>query len=374
MKRTGRFLDHAAFGGIGLAMRDSNRIIDALGTQAGRPLGMQLRTHDGRFVDSTGGFLVGELERLDLTLHAPLAAVTWGRDIDLRSDVTIADEVSSFTLTNFASNGGLGVGNGIGTGKAWIGKTTDQISGVAVDMAKIPHQLRLYGLELKYSIPELESSARLGRPIDVQKFEALQLKYQMDVDEQVYIGDTTMGDTGLCNNSLVTNVQNFPDGAASGTNTTWAVKTPDEILADVNLMLTSCWTASGFSVMPNKIGIPPVQFGYISTQKVSSAGNISILKYLLENNILTTSGQGRLEIVPMKWLVGAGVGGTIGTTGTVDRAIAYNQSMQYVRFPMTSLQRTPIQYESIYHKTTYYCRLGSVEVVFPKTICYFDGL
>ena len=49
-------------------------------------------TFDRRTIDSSGAFLVGELERLDKTLHAPLSSVTWGRDIDLREDVTIADE------------------------------------------------------------------------------------------------------------------------------------------------------------------------------------------------------------------------------------------------------------------------------------------
>src|ERR1700688_4558988 len=37
-----------------------------------------------RTYDSTGAFLVGELERLDQKLHDPLVAVTWSRDIDLR--------------------------------------------------------------------------------------------------------------------------------------------------------------------------------------------------------------------------------------------------------------------------------------------------
>jgi hypothetical protein len=29
---------------------------------------------------------------------------------------------------------------------------------------------------------------------------------------------------------------------------------------------------------------------------------------------------------------------------------------------------------SIYHQTTYFCRLGVVEVVYPETIAYRDGL
>lgn len=346
------------------------RTLDAMGNMVGQQLGNGFKTHDGRTVDSTGAFLVGELERLDLTLHMPLAAVTYGRDIDLREDVTIADEVSSFTLSNFASGGSLGTGNGIGNGKAWIGKNTDQISGVSVDIGKTPNPLTPWALELKYTILELESAAKLGRPVDAQKYEALQLKHQMDIDEQVYIGDTSQNVKGLINNALVT-PSNFPNGV--GGSPKWALKTPDEILSDVNLMLTTTWAKSAWAVMPGRLLLPPAQFGYISTQKVSAAGNVSILKYVMDNNILTTSGQGKLEILPLKWCIGAGVGGTIGTPGT-DRAVVYTKERQRVRYPMTMLQRTPIQYDSIYHKTTYFCRLGVTEVVYPECIGYYDGL
>lgn len=327
---------------------------------------------DSRTYDSTGALLVGELERLDMTMHMPLAAVSWGRDIDLREDVTIADDASSFTLTTFASAGGAGTGNGIGNGKAWAGRNTDQVSGVGVDLAKTPHPLRPWMLELKYTIFELESAARLGRPIDQQKYEALQLKYQMDVDEQVYYGDTSTGDTGLVNAALVTNVNNVPNGASGFS--TWANKSPDEILADFNTALTSVWAAAAWAVMPGRVLLPPAQFGFISTAKVSNAGNISILKYILENNLLTTTRGAALEIFPLKWCIGAGQGGTIGTTGTVDRMVVYTKDKQRVRFPLTMLQRTPVQYDSIYHKTTYFGRLGVVEVVYPETLGYFDGI
>jgi hypothetical protein len=302
----------------------------------------------------------------------PLASVTYGRDIDMRNDVTIADEVSSFTLSSFASAGSLGAGNGIRNGKAWIGKASDQIGGVSVDISKTPNPLTPWAQELKFTVLELESAARVGRAIDEQKLAALKLKHQMDVDEQVYVGDATLNVGGLLNNGLVSNVANLPNGG--GGSPTWALKTPDEILADINAVITSTWAASAWAVMPNKILIPPSQYGYISTKTVSTAGNVSILKYVLENNVLKMSGQGELEILPAKWCIGTGVGGTIGQTGTVDRMIAYTQDKQYVRFPMTLLQRTPIQYDSIYHKTTYFCRLGVTEVVYPETIGYRDGL
>lgn len=365
----------------------SMSVLDAGGNQRGQSLGQQYRTHDGlqnigngryRTVDSTGAFLVGELERLDMTLHEPLVSVTWGRDIDLREDVTLADEVSSYTVSTYASAGGLGAGQGIGNGKAWMGKKTNQVSSVGVDIGKVVQPLTPWGLELAYTILELESAAKVGRPIDQQKYNAMQLKHQMDVDEMVYIGDLSLGMYGLFNSNnrtgvdAVVNVSNVVAGASGQTQ--WTGKSADEILNDFNSILVSAWTAAGYAVMPGKIALPPAQFGYISTEKVSQAGNVSILKYVKDNNILKAETGRDLQIVPSKWLVGAGVGGTIGTLGTVDRMVAYTQEKDRVRYPMTMLQRTPVQFDSIFHKSTYFGRLGVLEIVYPETIAYRDGI
>lgn len=324
-----------------------------------------LMTFDHATIDSTGSFLVGELERLDQTLHMPLASVTWGRDVDLREDVTIADEVSSFTLSSFAAAGGVN-----SSGKNWISKDANAIGGVALDIGKEANPLTLWGMELKWTIPELESAAKLGRPVDSQKYEGMQLKYNMDTDEQVYVGDTTLGQTGLVNSADVT-AGNVANGASGST--TWAQKSPDEILADVNTLLTSTWQASAWAEIPDQLRIPPAQYGLIVTQKVSNAGNMSILKYLEENNLVAQKG-GKLNIQPLKWLIGMGVGGTPQTLGTVDRMMAYTKKKERVRFPMTQLQRTPLEYRSIYQMTTYFCRLGVVEWVYPETAQYADGI
>lgn len=334
------------------------------------------KTRDGRFVDerfydSTGAFMVGELERLDQTAHAPLSAVSWHRDIDIRSDVTLGDEISSFMLSTFASQGGLGAGNSVGNGKAWAGKKSDQIASVGIDLAKTPNPLNIWALEIAYTVLELESAAQTGRPIGQQKYDGLQLKYQMDVDEMVYIGDTSLGLTGLFNNAGV-GVTNLPAGAMGSP--TWAQKSPDEVLADINTGITTVWAASGYAVMPKDIRIPPVQYGQIAMQKVSLAGSESVLGYVLKNNVATKSGAGQLSIEPAKFAIGAGVGGTPLVADGHDRMIVYTKDKDRVRYPMTSLARTPLQYDSLWQKTTYYGRLGVVEWVYPSTGGYFDGL
>ncbi|MBQ0664147.1 DUF2184 domain-containing protein, partial [Acinetobacter baumannii] len=287
------------------------------------------------------------------TLHEPLANITWGRDIDLRSDVSIADEVSSFTNSTFAAAGGPSP-----TGKSWIGKNTDAIAGIALDIGKTAQPLSLWGMEIGYTIPELESARAVGRPVDDQKFKGMNLKYQMDIDEQVYIGDDTLGVEGLLNSSKV---------GATNVNKNWKLATPQEILDDVNLVLNNAWVASGFAVCPDKLLLPPVQFSLLTSRIVSEAGNISILEFLKLNS-LSNSVNGRpLNIQPSKWCVKRGAGGT-------DRMLTYTQSEDRVRFPLVPLQRTPIEYRGIRQITTYFGRLGVVEWVYPETAYYADGL
>jgi hypothetical protein len=74
-----------------------------------------------------------------------------------------------------------------------------------------------------------------------------------------------------------------------------------------------------------------------------------------------------LNIQPLKWLVGRGVGGT-------DRMLAYTNDRSRVRFPLVPLQRTPLEYRSIFQLTTYFGRLGVVEFPYPETLAYADGI
>ncbi|GAA7770960.1 hypothetical protein RN01_29810 [Cupriavidus sp. SHE] len=312
-------------------------------------------TFDNRTIDSTGSFLIGELERLDQTLHGPLASVTWSRDIDLREDVSIADETSSFTNSSFAA-----AGSASPNGKSWIGKDASAIAGIALDIGKTASPLTLWGMQIGWTIPELESAQKLGRPVDQQKFTGMQLKHNMDVDEQVYIGDTVLGVTGLVNSAVVTNVSN----AATGN---WATATPDQILADVNELLSSVWAASAYAYCPSEFRLPPAKFGQIVSMKVSSAGNISVLEYLKLNTISNSINGRPLNIQPLKWLFQRG-------TANADRMMAYTKEQDKVRFPMVPLQRTPLEYRDIRQLTSYFGRLGVVEVVYPELIGYRDGI
>lgn len=309
-------------------------------------------TIDRATADAAGVFLVGELERLDQTLNMPLVSYKWSRDMPLRSDVSIADEVSSYTNTDFAGVGGPNP-NGIN----WIGKESTAVPGINLNPEKTPQPLRPWGIELGWSVLELAAAQQVGRPVDAQKYDAMQMKWNMDTDQVVYIGDPQAGFNGMLNLSGVT-----PIAAAAA----WTATTdPDVIVQDVNLLLNDAWVRSGYAVCPGKIGLAPELFSLCVSKKVSSAGNISVLEYLKINTISFQENGEPLEIVSMKWASKRGTGGA-------HRIVAYTQQEKFLRFPMVPLLNTPLEYRGLFQLTNYYGRLGQVETPYINTISYMD--
>ena len=326
----------------------------------------QFMTFDQATIDSAGAFLIGELERLDPMIHLPLVSTTWTRDIDLRTDVQMGDEQTSYTLSTFGQAGGVAP-----AGINWASKDQTAIPRTTVDIGKIVNPLNLVSYEIAYTIPELQSSQLTGRPIDTQMLAGMNLKHQMDLDQMVYIGDTSVNSayTGLVNSASVTNVANVANGA--GGTPEFTTKTPDEILTDFNELLLSVWAASGYTTPPTKILMAPTPFGYISTTPITVGGTgvaETILSWLKKKNILTAEKDIELDIKSVKWLDKT-VRGV-----AADRMVAYTQRQDYVRYPMVPLQSIQPQPRGIWIAVPYYGRLGIVEVVYPETMGYRDGI
>ena len=247
--------------------------------------------------DSTLAFYINQLDAFDPTLHQPLSSVTWSRDIDLRTDVSMANESASFTRSTFGGTGTKSTGSNTagataGGGKPWMNPNTTTLPGVSVDSERVVQAIRLLGQEISYTSVDLERAQMTGMPIDTQKLSALNTMYQMFIDEQVYMGDGDVGAKGLVNNASVT------VGSAYGA--VWAGATPDAILTDINASLNTAWAATGYAVCPDSLLIPPAQYAVLTGSKVSTAGNMSILEYLKANSMSMSINGRPLRIEPNK--------------------------------------------------------------------------
>jgi hypothetical protein len=315
--------------------------------------------------DSALSYFVNQLDNLDKRLYMPLTAVSWSRDIKLRPGITMSEESTSFIQSLFAAPGSLSNSNGSNGGNMpWISPETTAIPGVSIDGQRIVHPLRPLAREVSFTSIELDRSQLTGQPIDAQKADALNILYQMNIDQMVYIGASEVNATGLLNNPSVAtgNVVNGASGQSQ-----WATKTPDEILADVNTLLESTWSNAAFAVCPGKLLLPPAPYSYICSQKVSSAGNLSILQFLEENSIALKINGSKLDIQPVKWLTGRGAGST-------DRMVAYTNEENRVRFPMVPIRRETAYYSGIRFIAPYLWAMGEMEFVYPDTVQYADGI
>lgn len=310
-------------------------------------------TYDRQTIDNSGAFLIGQLERFDPVLNMPLLAYTWSRDVDLREDVSIADEISSFSNSSFAAPSSVGA-----DGESWISNSTNVIAGVDLDITKTSLPLTPWSRQLSWTVFELASALQMGRPIDSQKLDAMNQTYQLNVDRQVYVGSTILGVKGLFNQAGVKVIN-----AAKA----WANSTAMEIVKSINDGLTTAWKQTGRAVVPDSLRLPPDQYALLSSLIVSDAGNRSLLDYLSENTIAYKQNGKPLDIQPVKWLES-------GAMQNVNRMVFYTKDRKYVQFPLVPLQRTPMEYRDLRQLVTYYSKVGAIELRYSDTMLYVDGI
>jgi hypothetical protein len=196
----------------------------------------------------------------------------------------------------------------------------------------------------------------------------MQDKYQMDIDEQVYIGDSSLGVYGLLNSTAIVTTGNVALNAA-GTSRNWADKTLQEIQTDVNALLYAVHAATGWKVCPRTLLLPFSRISTLAGMDAGIAGYRSALEWIRMNNYANVVNGAELEIKGVKWLEAATATGL-----TYARMFAYTNDKKYVRFPLTALQRLPLEYRSLYQLTTYFGRLGVVEFPYPVTQGFYDQI
>lgn len=189
------------------------------------------------------------------------------------------------------------------------------------------------------------------------------MAYDKHMDQNVYTGMEEYGSTGLVNNPDVTET--------SVTGGTWASKTKEQILADINSALTAVWAAAEYDedAMPNHILLPYEQYTYIMNTMVTDLATETILDYVLKNNVAAKNGKS-LYIGATRWCKGAGTGGA-------DRMVVYVNHERFLQVeelvPLARVMSQPNATEFCYD-TAYAANLSEVELFYPQTMQYFDGI
>ena len=320
--------------------------------------GVPVMDADG--IATGGAFLVSELEKRDPMIRKPLTSFTYPRDIVIQTGGGWVDYVSamavSYGMTGGATNSSVTAGgaNGIPTVQANVDK------GV--------YKAHVFAAALRVMFQDMQRSNYIGRSLDNLLQDGVRMAYDKHMDANVYVGLTEYGTTGLVNNPDAT--ETTAANGAKGT-ATWATKTPQEILKDVNDALTAVWAANEYdeTAIPNHILIPYEQYNYILTTMVTDLATETIYDFLMKNNAAAKNG-GSLFIGATRWCKGAGTSGK-------DRMAVYVNHERFVKMdelvPMSRIMSAP-NVANVCYDTAYMANISEVQLFYPTSILYVDGV
>ena len=215
----------------------------------------------------------------------------------------------------------------------------------------------------EYSQQELRASAYLRRPLDVERLDACQQDYRRFMSEVFLIGSTEKNFTGFYNNALIAH-------AATPSTANWSGgATVAQIISDFGFGMYTCWTQSQQNVVPNRVVVPKLAYQYMSTTPINTANgsNVTILNFLLQNNLCNQKRGVQLRIDP-------GYDNATLGAGATPRTVFYDQSEETLvgHIPMT-LQFLAPQFVDTMVKIPGEFRGSGVEFKRPTGAYYMDG-
>lgn len=218
-----------------------------------------------------------------------------------------------------------------------------------------------------YTLEELGYAQLIpGRNLTIDRASAARRAYEEFVDRVVVQGDPDKGLQGLISHSSVTVINAAASG--NGSSPAWADKNADQILADVNTLLTGIYTSSLTVEMADTLLLPVEAFALLTTKRVGDT-TMTVMQFLMANNVYTATTGQQLTVRAVRGLEDAGDGG-------VGRAIAYRRAPEVLKFHMPMPHRFLPAYQTgpLRFDVPGIFRLGGLEIRRPGAVRYMDDI
>jgi hypothetical protein len=250
----------------------------------------------------------------------------------------------------------------------WVGKAkrsahpTDSAPTVNTLRKELSTDYFIYKSGFEYSLDELRKSAAYGLNLDRERSVAARLALAQQLDDLMAVGDSEVSMTGLL---TLSGVQTYSvPSTGTGSSPLWVNKTPDQILADLNGIVTQVLTTTLEIESVKRIVLPTNNYRLAQATARSTNSDLSILEYFKRNNP-------GVEVLSWERLQDAT---SNGTGGTGNRILAGDFSALNVRgLVPVELEMLEPERQGEGYKVALRMKVGGVESVFPKAICYADG-
>lgn len=249
------------------------------------------------------------------------------------------------------------------------------LSGAGTDMPfnqvmrdQASHDFAMIGSGWEWNLEEVNQAALYGLNLNATKAMSAADKVERLLNSIAMSGATEKNWTGLLNNGSVSRADATNDGTSSST--FWSAKTNDQILRDINDLISSIRTNSEEVEWADSLRLPPEAFRIIATRRLGAGdGMMTLLEYIRRNNVYTAETGQPLDIQPIRELATASQDGG-------GRMIAYRRDVEVVRFhlPMPRRVLQPRQKSIMGFETGIIARTGGTEIRLPGAVAYLDEI
>lgn len=248
----------------------------------------------------------------------------------------------------------------------WISGGADDIPFADVSRDKHEHAFHMRGIGYRWDLEEINVARMLGDNLPDRKASGARFIAEKFCYFLAFLGDAEKEWTGLFNDP---NVEVDPVPAdGSGSSMSWLTKDADKILRDFNSAIIGINVDSNEVEMANTVLLPRELIQTMASVRIPDT-QISILKFLRENNVYTGETGQELTIRSNRLLRTAGADGG-------GRMVAYWRDPQAVRFhqPMPFRFLPPFQVSAMAWEVAGIMRTGGTEVRLPGAVRYLDGV
>lgn len=211
-----------------------------------------------------------------------------------------------------------------------------------------------------YSIPEIRASQRTGKQLDQRRATTARRAHDEAINKMALISDSVNGTHGLLDYPGITSVNLPADG--TGTSKTWASKTADQIIRDIQNMIDAVMVPTSAREIPDTLLLPISQYNALAQRRVGTNSDKTLLQYILDTNPY---------IKKIDWLSELkGKGGS-----NTDRAIIGKFDEEHISLEIPQpFEQFEAQQEGMEFTIPCHSECAGTIIYYPLAFAYADGI
>lgn len=253
----------------------------------------------------------------------------------------------------------------------WISGYSKDVPLVNFSQSQFESGVHMAAIGYGWNLEEINQAQMLNVNLSNEKGLAARRSYEEFIDSYLLRGSRpdngSAKDTdfhGLIDYPGVTVVV-APNGASSSPD--WASKTADEVLLDINNILSGVWIDSQNIELADTLLLSENAYVQLANKRIPNT-DTTLMRYVMENNILRMRFGRDLTIRTVRGLETAGNGG-------VERVVCYRRNPEVLKahIPMP-LRFLPVQQKMLEFVVPGIFRFGGLDIRRMGAVRYLDGI